>query len=72
MTIPSGTFVARLVRDRFVQVRIELLPVGIDRLESVFGEKIVQLFQDHAHSGKDRRVFAFTSARPRDQARSCR
>ncbi len=47
------------MRDRFVQIRVELLPLGVDRLEAVVGEEIRQLFQDHAHAGVDRRSRAF-------------
>ena len=58
-----GELFARLMRDRFVQVRIELLAGRVDRLESVFGQKIHQLFQDHAHAGKHGRVLAFAPGR---------
>ncbi len=47
------------MRDRFVQVGIEFLPLGVDRLETVVGEEISQLLQDHVHPGVNRRFFAF-------------
>ena len=54
-------FVAWLVRDGFVQIGIEFLPDRFDRLQTMIGEKIVELFQDQAHTGIDRRLLAFAA-----------
>src|SRR5205823_5574704 len=43
-TTDPEDFVARLVRDRFVQIRIEFLANRVDRLQSVFNQKILKLF----------------------------
>src|SRR4051812_48992247 len=51
---------APLVTDRFVEVRIERLAFGFDRLETVVSQKVVELLQHHGHAGVNRRVFAFS------------
>ena len=42
-----------------MQVRIEFSPGRVDRLETAVREKIHELLEHHAHSGKDRRLLAF-------------
>src|SRR6202011_927607 len=56
---PFGEFITWLVRDGFVQVRIEFLSDCFDRLQSIFDEEVFQLLQHKAHSGKNRRLLAF-------------
>src|SRR2546423_3205431 len=46
------------MRDCFVQVRIEFLAGRVDWLKAALGEKIHELFKDHAHPGKDGRLLA--------------
>ncbi len=61
MTVPSGNFVARFVRDCFVQIRIEFLADRIDRLQTIFGQKILELFEHQTHARIDWRFLAFAS-----------
>src|SRR6266571_1411537 len=53
-----GSVAARLMCDRFVQIRVEFLPHGVDRPKTIIGEKLIQLFEDKIHPGIDGRVFA--------------
>ena len=46
------------MRNCFVQVRIEHFPFGLDWLQPIFREQIVQLFLDENHSGINRRLLA--------------
>ena len=48
-------------RDRFVQIRVELLADRCNRLQSIVRQKIVQLFQHHLHARKNRRLFALAA-----------
>src|SRR2546423_7036313 len=55
--------VARLVRDGFMQIWVKLFADGFDRLQSIFGQKILELFEDETHSGIDRRLLPSTLCR---------
>src|SRR6266487_7098319 len=54
-----GNLIARLMRNRFVQVWIEGLSLCFDGLQSVFGQEIAELFQYDSHPGINGRLFAF-------------
>src|SRR6266404_235874 len=56
-------FIARLMSNRFVQVRIEFLSNCFNRLQSIFGEEVFQLLEHETHPGKNRRLLAFATCR---------
>ncbi len=46
-----------------MEVRIEFLADGFDRLQAVISEEIIQLFGDEIHPGENRRILAFRFGR---------
>jgi hypothetical protein len=56
-------FIARLMSNRFVQVRIEFLSNCFNRLQSIFGDEVFQLLEHETHPGKNRRLLAFATRR---------
>ena len=61
MTTPSGNFVARLVRDRFVQIRIEFWPSASIGCKPFSVRKSLSCFRTMLMPGKDRRLLAFAA-----------
>src|SRR5207249_5759885 len=57
---PFGKLIARLMRNRLVQVWIESFAFRLDWLQSILGQEIVELFENESHSGINRRLFAFS------------
>ena len=45
-----GDLIARLMGDCFVQVRVECFPLGLDWLQPIFCEQIIELFLNENHS----------------------
>src|SRR5256885_16856360 len=41
---------ARFVRDRFMQIRIEFLGNRVDRLQSIFSQAIIELLENQTHA----------------------
>jgi hypothetical protein len=54
-------FLARFVRNGFMQIGIEFLSNGFDRLLAIIGQEIIELFQDKAHARVNWRLFALAA-----------
>src|SRR5438552_19073352 len=54
---------ARVVCNRFVQVRIKFFSFRLARLQAVYAQYIVKVFQDERDSGVNRRVVAVAVGR---------
>jgi hypothetical protein len=57
--VALGCFVVREVGDGFVKVGVEGMAFTGDFGDTVTGEEVFDLFEDHLHAFEDRRVFGF-------------
>src|SRR5690348_6356114 len=54
-----GNVGIRLMCDRLVEIGVELLTDGLNGLQTILRQKILELFEDKAHSGIDWRALSF-------------